>query len=130
MGARLAYLDNGAYSESGGASAQNVGSASANSAQSVLGVEFVNQMSATSSATLRARYLHEFADTPAVNATFASGGPSFRLDGVKPARDSLQLGFGYRNITSQGTTIAIGYDMEIKDKYLGHQLTAKAIWNF
>ena len=130
MGARLGHLDNGAYSESGGASAQNVGSASANSAQSVLGVEFVNKLSAASSATLRARYLHEFADTPAINASFVSGGPSFRLDGTQPARDSLQLGFGYRNITAQGTTIAIGYDMEIKDKYLGHQLTAKAIWNF
>ncbi|RBA23840.1 autotransporter outer membrane beta-barrel domain-containing protein [Herminiimonas fonticola] len=130
MGARLGYLANDAYSENGGASAQNVGSASANSAQSVLGVEFVNKLSAASSATLRARYLHEFADTPAINATFASGGPSFRLDGTQPARDSLQLGFGYRNVTAEGTTIAIGYDMEIKDKYLGHQLTAKAIWNF
>lgn len=130
MGARLGYLDNGAYSESGGASAQNVASASANSIQSVFGVEFVNKLSAASSATLRARYLHEFADTPAINATFASGGPSFRLDGVQPGRDALQLGLGYRNVTTQGTTIAIGYDMEIKDKYLGHQLTAKAIWNF
>lgn len=130
MGARLGYLGNGAYSESGGASAQNVASASANSVQSVFGVEFVNKLSAASSATLRARYLHEFADTPAINATFASGGPSFRLDGVQPGRDALQLGLGYRNVTTQGTTIAIGYDMEIKDKYLGHQLTAKAIWNF
>lgn len=130
MGARVGYLDNGAYSESGGASAQNVASASANSVQSVFGVEFVNKLSAASSATLRARYLHEFADTPAINATFASGGPSFRLDGVQPGRDALQLGLGYRNVTTQGTTIAIGYDMEIKDKYLGHQLTAKAIWNF
>lgn len=130
MGARLGYLDNGAYSESGGASAQNVASASANSVQSVFGVEFVNKLSAASSATLRARYLHEFADTPAINASFASGGPSFRLDGVQPGRDALQLGLGYRNVTTQGTTIAIGYDMEIKDKYLGHQLTAKAIWNF
>ncbi|MDO9422502.1 MAG: autotransporter domain-containing protein [Herminiimonas sp.] len=130
MGARVGYLDNGAYSESGGASAQNVASASANSVQSVFGVEFVNKLSAASSATLRARYLHEFADTPAINASFASGGPSFRLDGVQPGRDALQLGLGYRNVTNQGTTIAIGYDMEIKDKYLGHQLTAKAIWNF
>lgn len=130
IGARLGHLDNGAYSESGGASAQNIGSASANSAQSVFGMEFVNRLSASSSATLRARYLHEFADTPEVNASFASGGPSFRLDGVQPGRDALQLGFGYRNVTAQGTTIAIGYDMEIKDKYLGHQLTAKAIWNF
>ncbi len=130
MGARFGHLDNGAYSESGGASAQNIGSTSANSAQSVFGMEFVNRLSASSGATLRARYLHEFADTPAVNASFTSGGPSFRLDGVQPGRDALQLGFGYRNVTTQGTTIAIGYDMEIKDKYLGHQLTAKAIWNF
>jgi uncharacterized protein with beta-barrel porin domain len=93
-------------------------------------MEFTNRISDSSSTTLRARYLHEFADTPAVDATFVNGGPSFSLDSVQPARDSLQLGVGYRNVTSQGTVIAIGYDLEVKDKYLGHQLSARAIWNF
>ncbi|ABR88663.1 autotransporter [Janthinobacterium sp. Marseille] len=130
MGARVSRLDNGSYTETGGASAQTVASTSANSVQSVLGVEFSNKLSASSSATLRARYLHEFADTPAIEATFASGGPAFKIDGVQPGREALQLGLGYRKITASGTTIAVGYDMEVRDKYLGHQLTAKALWNF
>lgn len=130
MGARVSRLDNGSYTETGGASAQTVASSSANSVQSVLGVEFSNKLSASSSATLRARYLHEFADTPAIEATFASGGPAFKIDGVQPGREALQLGLGYRKVTATGTTVAFGYDMEVRDKYLGHQLTAKAIWNF
>ncbi|MFC7288132.1 autotransporter domain-containing protein [Herminiimonas glaciei] len=130
LGARVSRLDNGSYTETGGASAQTVASTSANSVQSVLGVEFSNKLSASSSATLRARYLHEFADTPAIEATFVSGGPAFKIDGVQPGREALQLGLGYRKVTASGTTIAVGYDMEIRDKYLGHQLTAKALWNF
>ncbi|MNR79882.1 Outer membrane protein B precursor [compost metagenome] len=130
LGARMSRLENGNYTETGGASAQTVASSSANSVQSVLGVEFSNKLSASSSATLRARYLHEFADTPAVEASFASGGPAFKIAGVQPGREALQLGVGYRKVTAQGTTVAIGYDMEVRDKYLGHQLTAKAIWNF
>ncbi len=130
MGARLAHLDNDGYTENGGVSAQRVDSASANSVQSVLGVEFVNRLDTSSSATLRARYLHEFADTPAIDASFVNGGPSFRVDGVQPGREALQLGLGYRSVTSQGTVISIGYDLEVRDKFLGHQLTAKATWNF
>lgn len=130
LGARVSRLDNGSYTETGGAAAQTVASTSANSVQSVLGVEFSNKLSASSSATLRARYLHEFADTPAIEATFASGGPAFKIDGVQPGREALQLGLGYRKVTASGTTVAIGYDMEVRDKYLGHQLTAKALWNF
>ncbi len=130
LGARVSRLDNGSYTETGGASAQTVSSVSANSVQSVLGVEFSNKLSASSSATLRARYLHEFADTPAVEASFAIGGPAFKIAGVQPGREALQLGVGYRKVTASGTTVAVGYDMEVRDKYLGHQLTAKAIWNF
>lgn len=130
LGARVSRLDNGSYTETGGAAAQTVASTSANSVQSVLGVEFSNKLSTSSSATLRARYLHEFADTPAIEATFASGGPAFRIDGVQPGREALQLGLGYRKVTASGTTVAIGYDMEVRDKYLGHQLTVKALWNF
>lgn len=130
LGARVSRLDNGNYTETGGASAQTVSSVSANSVQSVLGVEFNNKLSASSSATLRARYLHEFADTPAVEASFAIGGPAFKIAGVQPGREALQLGVGYRKVTASGTTVAVGYDMEVRDKYLGHQLTAKAIWNF
>lgn len=114
----------------GGISAQSIGSTSANAAQSVLGAEFVNRLDDSSSMTWRARYLHEFADTAAVTASFVNGGPAFVVNGVQPGRNALQLGLGYRKITQSGTTISVGYDLEARDKYLGHQLTAKAKWQF
>lgn len=130
VGARLSHLENDGYAEAGGLAAQQIGSASANSTQSVLGVEFTDRMDTVTSTTLRARYLHEFADTPAIDATFVNGGPSFRTDGVQPGRDGLELGIGFRKATAQGTIIAVGYDLEVRDRYLGHQLTARAMWNF
>jgi outer membrane autotransporter protein len=130
VGARATRLNNESYTETGGASAQHVKGNDANSFQSVLGAEFVNRLNTSSSATLRARYLHEFADTPAIDASFVNGGPSFKIDGVQPGRDALQLGLGYRNVTTTGTIISIGYDLEIRDRYLGHQLTARASWQF
>ena len=130
MGARVSRLDNGAYTESGGVSAQNIGSTQANSAQSVFGMEFRNRIDSTSSATLRARWLHEFADTPAVSASYVVGGPAFQIDGVQPGRNALLLGTSYRKTTASGTVISVGYDLESRARYLGHQLTARAMWAF
>jgi outer membrane autotransporter protein len=130
VGGRFAYLNNGSYTESGGAAAQHVDSTSPHSVQSVLGMEFTNHLSASSSATLRARYLYEFADTPAVEANFVNGGPSFTVDSTQPGRNALELGIGYRRVTTQGTIISVGYDLQAKDRYLGHQLSARASWNF
>ena len=130
IGARLGQLHNDGYTETGGTTAQRVEGQKANTAQSVLGAEWVNKLSQTSSYTLRARYLHEFANTPAINATFASGGPAFTVQGAQPARDSLQLGVGYRQVTAQGATLSFSYNAEIKEKFVGHQLSARAMWTF
>jgi len=130
MGARLARLDNGAYTESGGVSAQNIGSTQSNSAQSVLGAELRNRIDNTASVSLRARWLHEFADTPGVTASYVVGGPAFQVDGVQPGRNALLLGTSYRKTTASGTVISVGYDMETRSRYLGHQLTARAMWSF
>jgi uncharacterized protein with beta-barrel porin domain len=130
VGTRLSRADNNGYVESGGVSAQRIDSTSANSVQSVLGVELADKLTESSSATLRARYLHEFANTPGVSATFVNGGPTFSVAGVQPGRNTLELGIGYRKLTTAGTVISIGYDLEVRDQYLGHQLTAKAVWSF
>ncbi|HEY4319251.1 MAG TPA: autotransporter domain-containing protein [Herbaspirillum sp.] len=130
VGTRLSRADNDSYTETGGTTAQRVDSVGANSVQSVLGVEFVDRFAPASSATLRARYLHEFANTPGVSATFVNGGPTFSVAGVQPGRNALELGVGYRKMTTSGTVISIGYDMEIRDHYLGHQLSAKAVWSY
>lgn len=130
MGARLGQLRNDGYSETGGATAQRVDAQKSNTTQSVLGAEVTHKLSPSSSYTLRGRYLHEFSDTPITYAAFANGGPGFTVQDTQPARDSLQLGVGYRKVTSQGTTISFNYNAEIKDKFVGHQLSARAMWTF
>ena len=88
------------------------------------------QVSRASQLHLRAQYLHEFADASAINASFAADGSSFSTESVAPNRDALQVGVNYQRLTAQGVTINFGYDAEVKEKYLAHQLTAHAIWNF
>jgi len=131
VGARAAYLDTSGYTEKGNAAAAlRIKDGSASSLQSVLGVELSQQLSASSQLNLRARYLHEFANSPEIRASLNSGGSAFTIDEVKPERDALQLGIGYRKIVGDGVTIAINYDGEFKSHFQMHQLTARALWHF
>lgn len=131
LGANAAYLATGGYTEQGSAAAaQHVNDSEATSLQSVLGVELTHAISSTSQMQLRARYLHEFADAPDVEASFVAGGATFTAEGDKPNRDTLQLGISYRKVTAQGVTIGVGYDAQIKDQYLAHQFNARAVWDF
>lgn len=131
VGARAAYLDTSGYTEKGNAAAAlRIKDSSATSLQSVLGVELSQQLSSSSQLNLRARYLHEFANSPEIRASLSSGGSAFTIDEVKPERDALQLGLGYRKIVGEGVTIAVNYDGEFKSKYQLHQLTARALWQF
>lgn len=130
VGGRAGYLATDGYTETGSVAAQRVDANSATSVQSVLGTELTQALSETSSLQLRARYLHEFANTPDIKASFVAGGPGFIAAGVQPGRDSLQLGVGYRSVTSQGVTITLRYDAEVRSGYLGHQLSARAMWAF
>jgi outer membrane autotransporter protein len=129
-GARAGYQGTEGYSEQGGTAAQNIEGSRTSTLQFVLGVAFKQQLATASQLNLRARYLHEFADTPAINASFVAGGPTFSAEGAAPNRDALQLGVSYRRVTEQGVTVNFSYDAEVKEKYLAHQLTAHAIWNF
>lgn len=130
-GARASHTATNGYTESGNASvAQRINDASANSLQSVLGVELNHELTSQSALQLRARYLHEFAGSPSVSATFVAGGPSFTSTGVEPNRDALQFGIGYRHVAADGVTVMLGYDAEFKEKYLSHQVSARAVWLF
>ncbi|RZA16288.1 MAG: autotransporter outer membrane beta-barrel domain-containing protein, partial [Lysobacteraceae bacterium] len=130
VGGRANYLSTDGYDERGSSAALRMGSASARSLQSVLGAELTRAMSATSAVQLRARWLHEFADTPDVNASFVAGGPSFTTPGAQPGRDALQLGVGWNHQPARGVTLSVRYDAEVKRAYLAHQLSARATWSF
>ena len=130
-GARAGYLATEGYSEQGSpGAAQRIDSNHATSLQSVLGIELTQQISNESQLQLRARYQHEFANSPDIRASFVASGPSFTSENVKPNRDSLLLGISFRMANQQGAMFGIGYDAEIKEKYLAHQLSARAVWNF
>ena len=130
IGARLSRMSNDAYTESGGVTAQSIGKQTADSVQSVLGAELTQRTGDGASLSLRARFLHEFADAPTITAAFVNGGGAFSLNGVSPARDSLQLGISYRRAVSQTGSLVIGYDADVREKYLGHQLSLRGQWVF
>ncbi len=130
VGARASHLSTDGYDERGGSAALRVGSNDSTSLQSVLGVELTRAASPQSSLQLRARWLHEFADAQDINASFVAGGPSFTSSGVKPNRDALQLGIGWRHVPSKGVSLTLGYDAEFRKQYLAHQLSARAVWSF
>ena len=130
-GARAGYLATDGYTESGNALVtQRVDSNNATSFQSVLGTELTKTLSASSSLQLRARYLHEFANSPDVTAAFVAGGASFTTRSAELKRDALQLGLGYRCVTEKGVTVNLRYDVEVRNAYLAQQLSARAIWRF
>ena len=131
VGARAGYLSTDSYTETGNAAiTQSVGSAHANSFQPTFGVELNQAMSDQGRLQLRARYLREMADNPDIQATFVAGGPSFIAPGVKPNRDAVQLGIGYRWATATGSFITLGYDAEFREKSLVNQVVARASWAF
>jgi len=130
-GARASYSATNGYTESGSAAvAQQIDGASAKSLQSVLGIEFNHELATKSFLQFRTSYLHEFASSPSVSATMVAGGPSFTTAGGEPNREALQFGIGYRFLTKDGVTMTMGYDAEVKEKYLFHQLNARAVWLF
>lgn len=130
-GLRASHLGNQGYTENGNAAvAQNVGSSNANSVQPTLGIEFNRTGENGGMLQLRARYLRELAGNPDVTASFVAGGPSFTSSGSAPNRDAVQLGASYRWNGTQGTYGTLGYDAEVRDRSLVHQLTARVGWTF
>ncbi len=130
-GLRLSHLANQGYTESGNAAlAQNVGATNANSVQPTLGVELNRVSDNGDRLQLRARYLRELAGNPDVTASFVAGGPSFTTASAAPNRDAVQLGASYRFNAAHGSYGTLGYDAEIRDRALVHQLTARVGWLF
>jgi outer membrane autotransporter protein len=83
---------------------------------------------------LRAIWNHEFADTAQDStARFAAGGGSFTTSGVRPARDSANLGASLR-LAGGGKevrqSLLLSYDAEVKDQYLSHTALLQARFDF
>ena len=130
-GARAGYSVTNAYTEQGSeAVAQQVNRTTYKSLQSVLGVQLDQTLGNNSFLQYRTRYLHEFADSPSTTARMVAGGSSFSSPTSKANRDALQIGLGYRHLTKDGVTFKLEYDAEVKEKYSGHQLSARLIWAF
>lgn len=130
-GARLGYLTTDRYTEQGSSAvAQRVDASDAWSVQSVFGAELTHPLSDRAALTMRARYLHEFADSPDISASFVAGGSGFTVAGAKENRDALQLGVGMRRVTSSGVVLTFAYDAEVRERYLAQQLSAHAVWPF
>ena len=131
VGARVGYVETDAYTESGNiAVAQQINAARATSLQSVLGMELKQLLADKGTLLMRARYLREFSGSPDISGNFVAGGSGFTVNGAAPNRNALQLGIGYSKVASSGATVSIRYDAQAKDKYLAHQLAARASWAF
>ena len=128
IGGQYSYNVTNAYDEQGGSLALHVDSTTSSSVKSVIGSEFTKAINPTANYTIDVRYLHDFASAPTTTAGFISEGSTFSVNGVTPPRDALQLGLSYKILTNNGTVFSAGYDAEIKDQYISHQFTFKALF--
>lgn len=84
--------------------------------------------------TLEARALwwHEFGDVRQdTTARFAAGGSTFHVNGVKPERDSGNVGLTLSASAKDASQVlSVSYDAEIRDQYIGHTGSITARFNF
>lgn len=80
----------------------------------------------------RALWWHEFADVRQDStARFATGGSTFNTNGIRPARDTANLG-ATLSASSQdfSQVLSVSYDAEVRDHYVGHTGSLTARFNF
>lgn len=80
----------------------------------------------------RALWWHEFNDVRQdTTARFAAGGSTFHVDGVKPERDSGNIGLTVSASAKDASQVlSLSYDAEIRDQYIGHTGSITARFNF
>lgn len=83
---------------------------------------------------MNAMLRHEFGDLRQdVNAQFIVGGNAFKATGIRPARNSLNIG-GKVNLTSvdenDQLTLIASYDAELKENYFGQTVALNARYDF
>ncbi|WP_051913620.1 autotransporter domain-containing protein [Nitratireductor basaltis] len=106
------HLTNEAFTERGGAAALNIGSTAVDATFMTLGLRGQTEVALGNAyGTLRGMvgWRHAFGDAPTSRMAFASGGGSFSIAGVSPARDSLVVDIGWDVNLADDATLGFAY---------------------
>jgi outer membrane autotransporter protein len=119
------------YREFGGnATNLDVGAQNDDFLQSGLGLKFARDLAATGALTVRpevhANWLHSFRGTNvSQTVAFASGGPSFTANGVRPGRDLADVGAGLLVAGGNRWSFEGSYDYQFNGSYKAGQVMAR-----
>ena len=134
--ASYSYLDQDGYTETSTlGSALTVNGRSTDSFRTGLGAKAIFNIGEEAlpiGLEARALWWHEFADVAQdTTAHFAAGGTAFNVEGIRPARDAANLGLSLKASAKDGSqSLAISYDADLRNQYLGHTASLTARFNF
>ena len=134
--ASYSYLNQDGYTETSTlGSALTIGGRSTDSFRTGLGAKAlfnIGKESLPMSLEARALWWHEFADVAQdTTARFAAGGTAFNVEGIRPARDSANLGLSLKASAKDGSqSLTIAYDADLRNQYLAHTASLTARFNF
>ncbi|MFG1374919.1 autotransporter domain-containing protein, partial [Xanthobacter oligotrophicus] len=134
--AGLAYvnLDGASLTETGGAAALGVSTASFETTYSTLGMRLATSIGVlgrplTPSMTLA--WQHAFGDTtPYANMLFAGGTTPFQVAGAPIAQDALLVGAGLGYAASEFATLSVKYNGQIASGASQNAFSAEFAWKF
>jgi outer membrane autotransporter protein len=133
--ASLAYLtlDTDGFSETGGAAALSVQSATTETVYSTLGLRADKPFTAEGKELtlgLMAGWQHAFGDRNASSINAFAGGTGFAIDGAPIAEDSLVMEAGLSGAISVDAGLSVAYRGQLSDEVEDHGLTARLTLKF
>ena len=79
----------------------------------------------------RVKWLYDWiGDAQQTTSSFNGGGGSFATNGFNPAQSSWDFGLKLTMFTKSNVTIAVNYDLELKDDFYAHYGYANAEYSF
>ena len=80
---------------------------------------------------VHAAYLYDIvADKQEVTSAYTGGGGAFNTEGGDPAKHGANLGASVALHSTSNLTLSANYDAEIKDRYISHNGTLTARYDF
>lgn len=133
--ASLAYLtlDADGFSETGGAAALSVQSATTETVYSTLGLRADKPFTAEGKELtlgLMAGWQHAFGDANASSINAFAGGTGFAIDGAPIAEDNLVIEAGLSGAISADAGLSVAYQGQLSDEAEDHGLTARLTVRF